>query len=232
MKVLTGVYEADVPSPHGSRTIQITLDDNGGTLSGAMNDPDDLSTELPLSGSVDERGKVLFQARSEGCVYQAEGAIVNGADGAVSGLLVDVTVTEAKELMPGPLVSAENARREYIIGVYSPGGVRENHFVIDMDGSSLSGEMYCVADEKEVAFLNKMASENKLPPFVKIPNPGERTDVNALNGTIDGNSVIFSTTTAQGSLFTFEGTADDGMLALNMKIVNVWKGVKADSLFR
>jgi hypothetical protein len=232
MKRLTGVYEADLPLPNGSRVINIAIDDKDGLLSGTMQDPNNPAINLPLTGSVEEGGKVRLSAKGEDIIYQSEGSVVGDINGdeTVPGLLLDVTAMEEKELAAGPLVSSENRRREYLVGVHSPGGVRENHFVIETDGDVLFGEMYCVADEKTVAFLKEMKSEGKLPPFVKIPKPGDKTDVNALTGRIDGNSVVFSADTEQGSLFTFEGTANEDELALSMKIVDTWKGVKANSL--
>ncbi len=161
------------------------------------------------------------------------------------GYSLDFTTLETIPLEPGVRLDGRTGELagEYLVGVYSPGGVKENHFVIRETGSGYTGEMYGLVDEKTLAFMESMAAGGGLggpggpggppegaPPMEPMPMPklGDRTDLNvftSVSGSVESFEVI--TFTGMGSEFRFTGRVDGDTISMTLHVTDSDSGVIA-----
>ena len=151
------------------------------------------------------------------------------------GYSLDFTTLETIPLEPGVRLDGRTGELagEYLVGVYSPGGVKENHFVIRETGSGYTGEMYGLVDEKTLAFMESMAAggppEGALPMEpMPMPKLGDRTDLNvfaSVSGSAESFEVI--TFTGMGSEFRFTGRVDGDTITMTLHVTDSSSGVIA-----
>ena len=164
------------------------------------------------------------------------------------GYSLDFTTLETIPLEPGVRLDGRTGELagEYLVGVYSPGGVKENHFVIRETRSGYSGEMYGLVDEKSLAFMESMAAgggpggpggpkgpggpPEGAPPMEPMPMPklGDRTDLNVF-ASVSGNAESFEviTVTGMGSEFRFTGSVDGDTITMTLHVTDSDSGVIA-----
>ena len=194
-----------------------------------MTNPYEPSTLCPVEGSV-ENGILTCRTMVGRTEFILSGPMKEGE------LELRLTTHETIPLEPGKRISGTPGQLEgeYLVGVYSPGGVKENHFVIRQENGTLGGEMYCLMDEKTLEFMKHMmegggpggpAPEGEMPPLPKV---GDKCDVNpflSVTGTPEQFAV--TTKTGSGSLFRFTGALQEDRPVLALYVTDETDGIRA-----
>lgn len=226
---MNGTYEITLPLPGGDRKSILTLSGRPEKLSGTLTNPYEPSTLCPVEGTVENE---VLTCRT--MVGRTE-FILSGPMKA-EGLELCLTTHETIPLEPGTRISGTPGQLEgeYLVGVYSPGGVKENHFVIRQENGVLGGEMYCLMDEKTLEFMQHMmagggpggpAPEGEMPPLPKV---GDKCDINpflSVTGTPEQFTV--TTRTGSGSLFCFTGALQEDRPVLTLHVTDETDGICA-----
>ena len=174
---MNGTYEITLPLPGGDRKSILTLSGKPEKLSGALTNPYEPSALCPVEGTV-ENGVLTCRTMVGRTEFILSGPMK------AEGLELCLTTHETIPLEPGTRISGTPGQLEgeYLVGVYSPGGVKENHFVIREENGALGGEMYCLLDEKTLDFMQHMMAGGGpvLHPRVKCPR-FPRWETNAIS---------------------------------------------------
>ena len=122
---LNGRYRAVLPIAGRTFEVVFALESAEGLITGTMTDPHNPEDLYPVTGTL-EGSAYRFTAQVGRTVYTYRGTVTP------QGLAFDLETNEKIPLEPGKrLTGAAGALAgEYLVGVYSPGGVKENHFVI------------------------------------------------------------------------------------------------------
>ena len=224
---MNGTYEITLPLPGGDRKSILTLSGKPEKLSGTLTNPYEPSTLCPVEGAA-ENGVLTCRTMVGRTEFILSGPMK------AEGLELCLTTHETIPLEPGKRISGTPGQLEgeYLVGVYSPGGVKENHFVIWRENGTLGGEMYCLMDEKTLEFLKHMmggpggpAPEGEMPPLPKV---GDKCDVNpflSVTGTPERFTV--TTRTGSGSLFCFTGALEEDHPTLTLHVTDETNGIRA-----
>ena len=233
---ITGKYSVSLSLPGGKRECILNLTEDAGVISGTVSNP--YTWEL-----LD-----IFDGSVSGETFSFK-TLVGRTEYTFSGQPSSLTLTtnETIVLDPGKRIAGQpgEVAGEYLVGVYSPGGVKENHLVIKADGNSLSGEMFGLVTEESMAQMAQMMDGGPgvpgggpggpppggmpggMPPMppMKI---GDKTDVNVFSyGKKNGRDFELHTVTAQGSLFRFIGSVEADTISITMHVTDVTEGLEA-----
>lgn len=226
---MNGTYEITLPLPGGDRKSILTLSGKPEKLSGTLTNPYEPSTLCAVEGAV-ENGILTCHTMVGRTEFILSGPMK------AEGLELCLTTHETIPLEPGTRISGTPGQLEgeYLVGVYSPGGVKENHFVIRQENGALGGEMYCLMDEKTLEFMQHMmagggpggpAHEGEMPPLPKV---GDKCDINpflSVTGTPEQFTV--TTRTGSGSLFCFTGVLQADRPVLTLHVTDETNGICA-----
>ncbi len=233
---ITGKYSVTLSLPGGKRDCLLDLSEDSGVVSGTVSNP--------YTGELQD----IFDGSVSGETFSFK-ALVGRTEYTFSGQLSDLTLTtnETIVLDPGKRIAGQSGEvaGEYLVGVYSPGGVKENHLVIEANGDELSGEMFGLVTEQSIAQMAQMMDGGPgvpgggpggpppggmpggMPPMspMKI---GDKTDVNVFSyGKKNGRDFELHTVTAQGSLFRFIGSVEGDSISITMHVTDVTEGLEA-----
>ena len=226
---MNGTYEITLPLPGGERKATLTLSGETEQLSGTLTDPYNPAELCPVKGKLEEDALTCrtMVGRTE--------FILTG-EKKPQGLELTLTTHETISLEPGKRLSGTPGQLEgeYLVGVYSPGGVKENHFVIRQENGALGGEMYCLMDEKTLEFMKNMMDGGgpggpggpvgEMPPLPKL---GDKCDINpflSVTGTPEAFTV--TTRTGNGSLFAFTGALREDRPVLTLHVTDETHGLR------
>lgn len=226
---MNGTYEITLPLPGGDRKATLTLSGETEQLSGTLTDPYNPAELCPVEGKLEEDALTCrtMVGRTE--------FILTG-EKKPQRLELTLTTHETISLEPGKRLSGTPGQLEgeYLVGVYSPGGVKENHFVIRQENGALGGEMYCLMDEKTLEFMKNMMDGGgpggpggpvgEMPPLPKL---GDKCDINpflSVTGTPEAFTV--TTRTGNGSLFAFTGALREDRPVLTLHVTDETHGLR------
>ena len=226
---MNGTYQITLPLPGGDRTSILTISGPEEALQGTLTNPYEPSTLCPVEGSV-ENGILTCRTMVGRTEFILSGQVQP------EEMKLRLTTHETIPLEPGQRISGTPGQLEgeYLVGVYSPGGVKENHFVIRQENGALGGEMYCLMDEKTLEFMKHMmagggpggpAPEGEMP---MLPKVGDKCDVNpflSVTGTPERFTV--TTRTGNGSLFRFTGALQEDRPVLTLHVTDETDGIRA-----
>jgi len=226
-------YKVSFPTPVGTEESELDLKIAGSVLTGTMTNPD-------MQGEVKNIHDGMVDGNSFSCKVDFSNAqyLIKGTIDA-ENISFNAEVYEQKVLRPGKRLAGKSGELtgEYLVGVYSPGGIKENHFVLNYENGKITGKMFCLADQEFLDTMKRIGEERPksaplsdpgVPggvqngPPMKLPNLGDKIDINEFyNGTaIDHNFNIF-TKTEQGSIFNFKGSVKGDTIEVTMFISNV-----------
>lgn len=219
-------YTATLPLPGGDRPIVLDLDQK------CVTNPYEPETTCPIYDASVTPEQLCLKAMVGRTEFVLEGpASPEGYD-------LTFTTHETIPLSPGKRLQGETGALagEYLVGVYSPGGVKENHFVITETPGGYSGEMYGLVDKKTLEFMRAMAAEGpgEMPPGalpmepMPLPKLGDKTDRNlftSVTGSAEHFEVI--TFTGMGSQFRFEGSVRGDEITMTLHVTDSHTGVSA-----
>ena len=223
-------YAVTLSLPGGGRKVLFALD-IGEAVTGTMTNPYMPQELLPVAGTAAE-GKIRFSTKVGRVDYSFEGTY------APESLDLCLTTKETIVLEPGKRLSGETGQipGEYLVGVYSPGGVKENHFVIEEENGKLSGEMFGLVTEASMKMMpgpdgpggpggpGDPGGPGGPPKPMKV---GDKMDVNVfIDGEKTPEGFRLVTKTAQGSLFIFAGAVDGDTISMTMYVTDVTEGLK------
>lgn len=145
---ITGKYTVSLSLPGGKRDCVLDLREEAGAITGTVSNPYTSDQQLEIyDGAVS----------GEGLSFKT---MVGRTEYTFSGQLSDLTLTtnETIVLDPGKRIAGQSGEvaGEYLVGVYSPGGVKENHMVIEEKDGGLGGEMFGLVTEESMAQMAQM----------------------------------------------------------------------------
>jgi hypothetical protein len=170
--------------------------------------------------------------------YTLEGKYSDGI------LKFDMTTKEAIPLGDGTRLSGKTGEitGTYLVPVYSPGGIKENHFDLVAKGGAITGEMYVPDDGSSPSQGMGGPPANMPPPPqgeppTNAPGSPQGNDMNAatdgkrdlntfFDGTYEKNNISLYTKTGQGSLFHFTGKVEGDRLKLTMHVTDLRTGIE------
>jgi hypothetical protein len=236
MSDMNGSYRITLPLPGKDRSCRLDLTSANGTISGFLQNPYAPEQMCPIyDGTVSND---TFSLK----------AMVGRTEFVLQGTLENVTFTthETIPLDPGQRLRGISGQLagEYLVGVYSPGGIRENHFVIAERGQGYTGEMFGVIDQKSLDFMAQMmgtsgpkefgpppgaAAPGGAPP--SMPKLGDKTDVNPFIS-VKGSAERFEiqTRTGNGSLFVFTGSVTGNSIQMTLHVTDQSKALSLQKL--
>lgn len=233
---IDGIWQLSLPMPGGTKESVLTLTSHGNSITGTLSSPGDPADVHPINeGNYGDRDFSL-SAVIGGITYFLEGTHRGNT------LSFDMKTTETIPLDDGHRLggNTDDISGRYLVPVYSPGGIMENHFELTAQDGIITGQMYVPVTGNETppnplegAPPGMQASPGGLPAGTPAPGgPGEaggdKRDVNAFfDGTHEGNRISLFTRTAQGSLFHFTGTVEGNVIRLNMHVTDQRKGLEA-----
>jgi hypothetical protein len=217
----------------------MTLSQDGNALRGTLENPYLPGETCPLLGQAAEDGTITMTTAVGRTAYEFSGHRTS------AGLALALTTQEVIPLDPGRRLSGQAGQLdgEYLVGVYSPGGMKENHMILHTAGTAITGEMFCLVDE---AFLQQMSQmmqgDGPSGPGgpggpggpdgpgkpMPLPQLGDKNDVNVFStGSGSADSFTVETVTAQGSRFRFTGSIDGDTIRLTMYVTDHSEGIIA-----
>lgn len=227
---MTETYLLMLPMPGGDRECFLELSREGGSLQGTVTNPYESAARCPIYEGTINGDRISLKADVGRIQFVFSGTVEKDA------LRLDFTTHETIPLEPGKRLSGENGKLEgeYLVGVYSPGGVKENHFVITKNGDTYGGEMFCLMDQKTLDFMEKMMAggppadaPGDMPPM-KMPKLGDKCDMNPfLSVTGDENAFEITTKTGSGSLFVFAGSVAGDEIKMTLHVTDSAPGLTA-----
>lgn len=236
---LSGTYLLQMPLPGGARPCRMCLEQAGAALGGYLENPYAPEERCPLTGSVEP----VISIRT----MVGRTAFELGGTAEERVLHLSLTTRETIPLEAGYRVGGQTGQLdgEYVVGIYSPGGVKENHLILKTHGDAITGEMFCLAEEKMLRQMEELAQRGGPGPGgpgsgapgpggpgpARLPQLGEKLDVNLLrtgSGTADAFCV--ETVTAQGSLFQFEGRIEGDAIFLTMHVTDHTDDIVAEKV--
>lgn len=227
---MTETYLLMLPMPGGDRECVLELSREGRSLRGTVTNPHKPGERCPIYEGTITGNQISLKADVGRIQFVFSGTVETDA------LRLDFTTHETIPLEPGKRISGESGKLEgeYLVGVYSPGGVKENHFVITRNGDGYGGEMFCLMDQKTLDFMEKMMAggppadvPGDMPPM-KLPKLGDKCDVNPfLSVTGDENAFEITTKTGSGSLFVFAGSVAGDEIGMTLHVTDFTPGLTA-----
>lgn len=219
-------YTATLPLPGADRDVVLDLDNR------RISDPYTPGATCPI-GDAELTPEHLHITAMVGRT-----AFLFDGDACPEGYALTFTTHETIPLDPGTRLRGETGALagEYLVGVYSPGGVKENHFVIEQTETGYTGEMYGLVDEKTLAFMQSMtaggpgAMPPDAPPMEPKPLPklGDKMDLNPFSS-VTGSAGHFEviTFTGMGSEFRFAGSIHGDEIAMTLHVTDSHTGILA-----
>ena len=230
---MTETYRLMLPMPGGDRECLLKISRKGGSLQGTVTNPYTLGKRCPIYEGTITGDRFSMKADVGRIQFVFSGVVEPGA------LRLDFTTHETIPLEPGKRLSGESGRLEgeYLVGVYSPGGVKENHFVITKNAGAYGGEMFCLMDQKTLDFMEQMMAGGPpgdapadMPPMKK-PKLGDKCDVNPfLSVTGDEKNFEITTKTGSGSLFVFAGSVAGDSIKMTLHVTDSTSGLTAEKV--
>ncbi len=227
---MTESYLLMLPMPGGDRECRISFSRQGSVLQGTVTNPYNPGDRCPIYEGTITGNQISLKADVGRIQFVFSGTVETDA------LRLDFTTHETIPLEPGKRLSGERGKLagEYLVGVYSPGGVKENHFVVTRSGNVYGGEMFCLMDQKTLDFMEKMMAggppmdaRGDMPPMKK-PKLGDKCDVNPfLAVTGDENAFEITTKTGSGSLFVFVGSIAGDEINMTLHVTDITSGLIA-----
>lgn len=234
---IDGTYVISLPMPGAAKESTLVLASRGNSITGTMSAPGDPSQVSPIrdGGYVD--GHFRLSADIGRIAFSLEGTCSDG------DLKFNMTTMETIPLTDGARLSGKTGEitGTYLVPVYSPGGIRENHFNLVAKNGVITGEMY-VPDTGGLSEGVGGPPANMQPPREGGPPDGApgspqgtgmnaagngKRDLNAFfDGTCEKNNISIYTKTGQGSLFHFTGMVEGDKLKLMMHVTDVSKGIE------
>jgi hypothetical protein len=233
---IDGAWHLSLPMPGGAKKSTLVLTSRGDSISGTMSSPGDPTDVHPFHDGELQNSSFSLSADIGRITYFLEGTYGGQT------LSFDMQTTETIPLGDGNRLSGnpDEISGSYLVPVYSPGGIMENHFEFTAENGMITGQMYVPVTGNETS-RNQMAGA---PPGMQAPpgglpagapasgGPGEaggdKRDVNTFfDGTHEGNRISLFTRTAQGSLFHFTGTVEGNVIRLDMHVTDQRKGLEA-----
>ena len=144
------------------------------------------------------------------------------------GLHLTLTTHETIPLEPGRRLTGKTGELagEYLVGVYSPGGVKQNHVCITGAPGNYGGEMFCLMDEKTLAFL-KTHMPNMPGSAPTLPQLGAKWTSILFSLSPETPTFEITTRTGSGSLFVFTGSVSGDAIAMTLHVTDVSDGLLA-----
>lgn len=219
-------YTVKLPLPGADRDIVLDLDQ------GSITNPYEPEHTCPIYDAAITPEHLRLKAMVGRTEFVFEGAACP------EGYELTFTTHETIPLSPGSRLRGETGALagEYLVGVYSPGGVKENHFVIEETAGGYTGEMYGLVDEKTLAFMQSMMAggPGDMPPDapprspMPLPKLGDKTDLNPFSS-VTGSAEHFEviTFTGMGSEFRFEGSVQGDEIAMTLHVTDSNAGILA-----
>lgn len=226
---MTETYRLMLPMPGGDRECLLELSRQGSSLQGTVTSPYEPEARCPIYEGTITGDQFSMKADVGRIQFVFSGIVEQDA------LRLDFTTHETIPLESGKRLSGESGKLagEYLVGVYSPGGVKENHFVVTKDGDAYGGEMFCLMDQKTLDFMEKMMAGSPpegMPPM-KLPKLGDKCDVNPfLSVTGDEKAFEITTKTGSGSLFVFAGSVAGDEIKMTLHVTDHTRGLTADKV--
>lgn len=233
---IDGTWQLSLPMPGGTKDSILTLSSHGNELSGTMSNPGVLTDVHDIYGGVHQGSSFRFSADIGRITYFIEGTCREDT------LYFDMKTTEVIPLDDGSRLDGHTGEipGRYLVPVYSPGGIMENHFELEAANGKITGQMYVPVTGNET-MPNSMqgAPPNMAAPPGGMPGgappaggmraaSGDKRDVNTFyDGTYEGNHINLFTQTAQGSRFHFEGTIEGDAIKLTLEVTDQNKGLEA-----
>ena len=230
---MTETYRLMLPMPGGDRECRLEISRQGDSLQGTVTNPYTPGERCPIYEGTISGDRFSMKADVGRIQFVFSGVVEQEA------LRLDFTTHETIPLEAGKRLSGESGKLEgeYLVGVYSPGGVKENHFVITKNGDDYGGEMFCLMDQKTLDFMKQMMAgglpedaPKDMPPMT-LPKLGDKCDVNPfLSVTGDENAFEITTKTGNGSLFVFAGSMDGDKIKMTLHVTDSAPGLTADKI--
>lgn len=213
-------YTATLPLPGGSRETLMTVN----STSGSLTDPYTPESTCPLY----DVQVTQTHMRLKAMVGRTE--FVFDGPACPEGYMLSFTTHETIPLAPGKRLSGQTGALagEYLVGVYSPGGVKENHFVIIQSPGGYTGEMYGLVDEKTLEFMASMGAGPGGGPSRPLPQLGDKMDENPFSS-VTGKAEQFEvvTITGMGSKFRFTGRVEGDDILMTLHVTDSHSNILA-----
>lgn len=222
-------YRLMLPMPGGDRECLLEIYRQGGSLQGTVTNPYTQGERCPIYEGTITGSKISMKADVGQIQFVFSGFMEQDA------LQLNFTTHETIPLEAGKRLAGESGKLEgeYLVGVYSPGGVKENHFVITKDESAYGGEMFCLMDQKTLDFMKQMMAggpSGDMPPMA-LPALGDKCDVNPfLSVTGDERAFEITTKTGSGSLFVFTGSITGDEIKMTLHVTDNTPNLTADKV--
>lgn len=224
-------YSLTIPLPGGGRVCKIFLREDSGVLTGYILNPYSPDEKCGIYDGTLSGTAFSFKAMVRRTEFVFAGTMKQDS------LELTLTTYETIELGPGRRIAGKTGDvcGEFIVGIYSPGGVKENHFVLAESGSGLGGEMFCMFDPNLKLPEGGPGGGTKGGggPVMEFPGPDAlgRVDVNSfISGSRSADSFSVTTKTGQGSLFTFSGKVIGDVIFMTMNVVDTSSPLIAEKI--
>lgn len=218
-------YSVTLSLPGGGREVRFALDIDS-RVTGTMTNPYQPTELLTVTNGTAAGDRIAFQAKVGRVDYFFDGTYTPDQ------LNLTLTTKETIVLEPGKRLSGASGQipGEYLVGVYSPGGVKENHFVIEAAQGALKGEMFGLVTADSLipgpggpgggpgGPGGPGGGPGGPPKPMKI---GDKMDLNLLSGCCTEDGFRLETKTAQGSVFIFVGSISGDEIAMTMYVTDV-----------
>jgi hypothetical protein len=233
---IDGIWQLALPMPGGAKNSILRLSSDGNSIAGTMSSPGVPTERHAIYDGSYRNGGFKISADIGRTTYSLEGTHSGDT------LSFDLMTTETIHLEDGNRLSGNTGdiSGRYLVPVYSPGGIMENHFELSAKSGLIAGQMYVPVTETGTS-SNKIggappamqAPPGELPASPSAPGvPGEtggdKRDVNIFfDGTHEGNRISLFTRTAQGSFFHFTGIVEGDTIRLDMHVTDHRNGLEA-----
>jgi hypothetical protein len=239
---ISGTYTLSLPMPGGTKESTLVLVRHENEITGTMSAPGDTSSAYSIYGGTYNKGKFKLSADIGRITYLLEGSHLGQT------LTFTMTTTETIPLDAGSRINGNTGEinGKYLVPVYSPGGIMENHFELVAENGTITGQMYRLDDGSggmpgpmnrgqgmPEAPPGGMNREGGAPPQgmeMNASTDGKR-DINLFyDGSYKGNRIELFTKTAQGSLFHFKGTVEGDSIKLTLTVTDIRTGLEAERI--
>jgi hypothetical protein len=233
---IDGAWRLSLPMPGGAAESNLVLASDGDSMTGSMSNPGEPSDIHPVYDGTCGNGKFSLHADMGRISYHLEGTCINDR------LTFDLKTTESIPLGEGHRLEGNSGEisGKYLVPVYSPGGIMENHFVLAAENGIITGQMYVPVSRNEASPEKPDAAVSDMGPIPEgtpsgpppsgptVAATGDKRDVNDFHdGAYEGNRISLYTLTAQGSLFHFTGTVLGDTINLSMHVTDRKEALEA-----
>lgn len=229
-----GTWLIHLPMPGGTKESTLVLATHGDSISGTMSNPGEPADVHEIKNGTFQNGDFMLAADIGRITYYLGGTC--GDD----RLSFDLKTTEFIPLDDGRRLSGNTGEisGRYLVPVYSPGGIMENHFELAAENGTITGQMYVPVSGNDASPNSGPPPDMQTPPGglpgdappvggSEATNDGKR-DVNTFqDGSYEGHRISLYTRTTQGSLFHFTGTVEGDVIKLGMDVTDSQKGLEA-----